>query len=379
MAQFIQQDFKSILNKRKFIDSWFWDRYGINPYNGCQFGCIYCDARSAKYHQPTDFENRIIVKNNVAAMLDKRISNARTFLPDVVGFSGTTDPYQPAEKKYGNTKACLEVLLKHKYPVHIVTKSTLVLRDLELLNEIGKQNWCSVSVTITSTKKDVANFLETLAPEPSKRFDAIKTIKGKYKNIQAGVLLIPVVPYLTDSDDDLTDLVKQSKENGADYLLFGGGMTMRDLQGKWYLQHLANRFPELIGKYEKLFQFNYNPESYNGTYEAGKNYSLKITSRLFELVEKYGLPFRIKRFIPEDFRKYNYIIAEQLLNLAHVDQMAGKDFANRFWAGQNIQILKESILEITKRDELKKIRNVNSDIENFIKNYIQRETGTNAK
>ena len=93
MAQFIRQDFKSIINKYKWIDQWFWCRYSINTYNGCQFGCIYCDARSSKYHLPTDFENQIIIKNNVAAILDKRLSAARTFLADVVALSGTTDPY----------------------------------------------------------------------------------------------------------------------------------------------------------------------------------------------------------------------------------------------------------------------------------------------
>ncbi len=97
MPTFIKQQFKSILNKKKFIDNWFWDRYSINPYNGCSFGCIYCDARSAKYHAPQDFENKITIKQNVGPMLDKRLSRARTLLPDVVGLGGVTDCYQPAE------------------------------------------------------------------------------------------------------------------------------------------------------------------------------------------------------------------------------------------------------------------------------------------
>ncbi len=84
MPEFIQKEFKSIINKKKFIDSWFWDRYTINPYNGCLFGCIYCDARSAKYYMPEDFENKIIIKQNVGKMLDHRLSKARTFLSDVV-------------------------------------------------------------------------------------------------------------------------------------------------------------------------------------------------------------------------------------------------------------------------------------------------------
>ena len=153
MAEFIKKDFKSILNCYKYLDSWFWSRYSINPYNGCQFGCVYCDSRSQKYHLPTDFENKITIKNNVAVLLDNRLTRARTLLPDVVVLSGTTDPYQPSEKKYRNTRQCLEILLKHKYPVHIITKSTMVLEDLEILEAIGKESWCTVSLTITTPKK----------------------------------------------------------------------------------------------------------------------------------------------------------------------------------------------------------------------------------
>ncbi len=137
MVNYQEKEYKSILNKHKFIDSWFWNRYGINPYNGCQFGCVYCDSRSEKYHLPTDFENDIIIKKDVSSMLDKRLTNARALLPDVVAFSGACDPYQPAEAKFKNTRQCLEVLEKHKYPVHIITKSKLVLRDLDLLEKIG--------------------------------------------------------------------------------------------------------------------------------------------------------------------------------------------------------------------------------------------------
>ena len=99
MPEFIEQEFKSIINKLKFIDNWFWCRYTINPYNGCLFGCVYCDARSAKYHMPEDFENKIIIKRNVRELLDNRLSRARTFLKDVVGFGGVTDSFQAAEKK----------------------------------------------------------------------------------------------------------------------------------------------------------------------------------------------------------------------------------------------------------------------------------------
>jgi DNA repair photolyase len=175
-------------------------KYGINPYNGCQFGCIYCDSRSAKYHLPTDFDNTILVKKNIGPMLDKRLTNARTLLPDVAGTGGTTDPYQPAEKKYENTRQCLEVFARHRYPVLIGTKSNLVLRDLDLLEMIGENSWCTVGITITTTDPEKAKFLETSAPSPEARLNTIRSIKGKTKHVQVGVWLIPVVPFLTDSE-----------------------------------------------------------------------------------------------------------------------------------------------------------------------------------
>ena len=99
MPEFIEKKFKSALNKQKYIDSWFWGKYSINPYNGCLFGCIYCDARSAKYHMPEDFENQITIKQDIAGVLSSQIQRSRNFLRDVVVISGVTDPYQGAEKE----------------------------------------------------------------------------------------------------------------------------------------------------------------------------------------------------------------------------------------------------------------------------------------
>jgi DNA repair photolyase len=368
MIKYTQKEFKTILNKRKFIDSWFWDRYGINGYNGCIFGCVYCDSRSSKYYLPTDFENDIIVKTNVKEMLDKRITNARTLLPDVVGMSGASDPYHPAEVKFQNTRQCLEVLEKHKYPVHIITKSKLVLRDLDLMDKIGENNWSCVSVTITNTNHDVSTFLEGRAPSPQERFDIIKTIKETKRHIQAGVLLLPIVPFFCDSDEGLENMVRRAKESYADYLVFGG-MTMRDMQAVWFMKHLQKKYPDLVEKYEDLYQFRYDPDSskYEGSYAPQRrSYVLKINKKVLSLSGKYNLPYRIKRYVPGDYRKSNYIIAEELLNESYRLQVTGKAWSNMYWAGMNIQNLKESIAEVAARNELQKIRNVTDEILPFI-------------
>jgi DNA repair photolyase len=304
-------------------------------------------------------------------MLDRRISKARTLLPDIVAMSGASDPYHPAEAKFKNTLQCLEILEEHKYPVHIITKSRLVLRDLEILDKIGKNNWCCVSVTITGTNAEIAKFLEPRVLSPYERFNIIKTIKHNTKHIQTGVFLIPVIPFLCDSEEDLENMVRTSKESHCDYILFGGAMTMRDNQALWFLKHLKQKYPELVRKYEELYLFEYNPEIYSGAYEANNSYNIIINKKLLDFCKKYDIPFRIKRFIPDDFRKLNYIIAEKLLNHAYFLQATGLEWSNIHWAGMNIQNLKESIAHIANRNELRKIRTVDSKIETYIMENLE--------
>lgn len=370
MITYTEKEFKSILNVRKSINNWFWDKYGINPYNGCQFGCVYCDSRSAKYNLPTDFENNIIIKKDIDKLLDKRLTNARVLLQDVIGIGGTTDPYQAAETKYKNTRKCLEIIKKHNYPVHIATKSPLVLKDIDLLEEIGKNTWATVSVTITTTDKQIASFLEPRVVLPAARFDIIRQIKEKTNHIQAGILFMPIVPFLCDDEENIKQVLSKAKESGADYVLFGGGMTMRDMQALWFLKHLKEKYPALISKYENLYNFKYNESKYDGSYEPHFSYYQKPTKFFMKYAKQYGIRWRIKRFIPEDYRKYNYIISEKLFEISYERQITGRHWDAYFWAAYNIQNLKESIIDIAKRNELKKIRGVGDKISAYIINTL---------
>ena len=366
MVTFTEKEFKSILIVRKMIDHWFWQKYGINPYNGCQFGCLYCDSRSSKYYLPADFENAIAVKKNVKKMLDERLTRARTLLPDVTGIGGTTDPYQPAETLFRNTRQCLEVLLKHRYPASVCTKSRLVLRDTDLLEEIGKQNWSAVSVTITTANKTAARYLEQRAPDPNLRFETIRSLKKHSSHIQTGILLMPTVPGLTDGERDIEEVVRMGKESGADFVLFGSGMTLRDSQALYFLKSLSVFHPELIGEYETLYQFRYSPDLYQGQYAPVPEYQKRVSDRFFSACEKHKMPYRMKRYIPGDYRKDNYRIAGKLLDLSYDEQAVGKPWTRNFWAGQNIQDLRENIRSVAVRNELKKIRGIGPALEQWI-------------
>ena len=305
-------------------------------------------------------------------MLDNRLGRARTLLPDVVGIGGTCDAYQPAENKYKNTRAVLEVLLKHRYPVFISTKSLLILRDLDLLSQIAKDSWCTVGITITTLDEGTTNFLEPKAPNPDERLATVHEIKKKCPEMQVGVHFIPIVPFLCDNDENLERVVRSTKDAGADFILFGGGMTMRDNQALWFLKRLQGEFPHLVHKYEDLYKFEYKPDKdYNGQYEPKKSYLKSVHKKLFALCEKYKIDFRIKRYIPEDYRKYSYIVAQNLLNGSYLAQMLGKSWWNTFWAGQNINNLKEDIREVAKRGELDKIRNVNKEVEKLVLEFLE--------
>lgn len=369
------KDFKSILNKMKFIDNWFWCRYTLNPYNGCEFACTYCDSRSHKYHLHPDFDQEIFVKANVGTMLDNRLRRARTLLPDVVAIGGTCDAYQPAEAEFENTRTCLEVLLKHHYPVSLSTKSNLVLRDLELLSKIANDTWCTVGITVTTVNKELASFLEPNAPPPHVRLETLLQIKTNAPNIQVGIHLMPIVPFLGDDERSLELVARDAKENGADFILFGAGMTVRDNQAMWYFKKLSKRFPEVIEKYEQLCQAKFDPDTgYVGRYSPSGSYAIRISKLMLALCEKYGIASRTKRFLPRDFRHWNYLIAEEFFSESYIAQMNGKAWTNLFWAGQNIQNLTESILDVAERGDLQAIRNVGPAMEERILRILKEAT-----
>ncbi|MBT4511735.1 MAG: radical SAM protein [Chloroflexi bacterium] len=370
-VSYVYKDFKSIINKLKLIDSWFWCRYTLNPYNGCEFACTYCDSRSHKYHLHPSFDQDIFVKTNVGVMLDNRITRARTLLPDVVAIGGTCDAYQPAEAEFGNTRKCLEVLLKHHYPVCFSTKSPLILRDLDLLSRISEDTWCAVGVTVTTLNEEMASFLEPNAPDPTSRLQIIRTIKEKAPQIHAGINLMPIVPFLGDSADNLESIVREAKNNGADYILAGGGMTMRDKQAEWFLGRINEKYPRMVERFAELYGATYDPDTgYSGNYGPRWSYAKKINRQVIELCEKYQIDLRVKRYIPDDFRKLNYMISEMLLNEAYLAQIQDKPWNSAVWAGQNIQSLSESIADVAARGELQNIRNVGPAIEKRMIDFL---------
>ena len=361
MTKFIEIEAKSILQKQKFRDNWFWNRYGINPYRGCQFACNYCDAITEKYlvHKDyKDFSRIIYVKKNAPEVLGKEVKKRN---PDVVAMSGVTDPYQPAEKKYELTRKILKILVEHGFPVHIITKSDLVLRDIDLLREIAEQTWCTVSLTIITFDKELLPYLEPFAPSPGRRLKAVEKLNEG--GVQAGVDFTPIVPYLLDGPENIEEVIKRASEH-AEYILIGAAMTLRSNQRIRFFDLLKTNFPELVKKYKNLYGEKENPP---------QDYIVRLNGLAFEFCKKCGIKNYISPPRFERALKENFDVANHLLLIAFFKEFKS---ANPYsaWAyhkaSQTIEDLNESITGICKRKALDKLPGVGKTISKVIEEFL---------
>jgi DNA repair photolyase len=371
MVRYRYKEFKSVLNKLKYPDSWFWARYTLNTYSGCAHACIYCDARSQRYYL-NDFENEVIIKTDFDKKLDLRIKRARTLLPDVIAPGGVNDAYQPIEQKIEHTRKVLQVIAKHKFPINIATKSNLITRDIDILKKIAEDTWCTIGFSITTTNEELARFLEPYSSPPLERLEAIKFIKREASNIQVGTYLIPIIPFLTDDIENLEETIRQSNKSGADFVLFSPGLTMRDSQADYFIKKLKN------SKYKYVVK----PllELYKGEMHPPAQYVRNLHLKLFSLCEKYNMPIRVKRWIPSDYRKWNYKISELLLNKEYIDSIkTGKSNKTMMWAGLNLNNLENSILDVYKNGNLSKLKNFNHQIIKYIEPYLEKSEDLNIK
>ncbi len=264
--EFIQA--KSILSPLKEApDPYFGISYNINLYRGCQHQCIYCDTRSNVY-KVGDLSH-IRVKENALELLSARLKKLRK--KGTIGTGSMNDPYMPIEKKLQMTKKALEIINHYKFPIHIITKSNLVIRDAELIKQIGS-TYAAVSFTITTVDDKLAKKTEPGAPLPSERLNALRILSQM--GIYTGVVLTPVLPFITDSPDNIISIVNEVAKAGGKYILTWMGLTQREGQREYFYQQLDNEFPGIREKYHKLFGADYNCPSPNSEmlYRVFKEY-----------------------------------------------------------------------------------------------------------
>lgn len=252
----------------------------INPYRGCEFGCRYCYARYThefmEMRDGMDFEQKIYVKQNAGELLRQELRRVKP--GESIALGTATDPYQPAERRYEVTRAILEEFSRHRgFELGIVTKSNFVVRDLELLGEVSRNNKLSVHMTITTLNVDLARILEPRAPRPDLRLDAVRQLSAA--GIAVGVSCSPVLPGITDSAGDLEAVVSAAAAGGARHI-FAGPLFLKPCSAAVFLPFLQQHFPQLVENYRQRYQDrSFLPASY------GKRISQLIT----RLRQKYKM------------------------------------------------------------------------------------------
>lgn len=255
--------------------------WAINPYRGCEFACKYCYARYThefmELRDPADFERKIFVKQHTAELLRRELRKVKP--GEEIAIGTATDPYQPAERRYEVTRAILEELARHQgLELGIVTKSNLVVRDVELLREIGRRNRIFVNLTITTMDADLARILEPRAPRPDLRMETVRQLN--LAGVASGVLCCPVMPGITDSHQNLESVVEAAAAASARYVA-ANPLFLKPCSAAVFLPFLQEHFPHLVDSYRERFG---DRAFLSPAY--GKRIALLMTS----LRRKHGIP-----------------------------------------------------------------------------------------
>lgn len=269
-----EKQVKSILNRHKKRDSWFLDDYSVNAYEGCSCNCLYCYIRGSKYGE--NMNDGLVVKTNALQILEKQLQvKAKKNQYGFVAVGSGTDAYMKLEEHYQLTQAFLKLFLKYRFPVFISTKCTMITRDIQILKQIdktavlprnlaGKINRGAIlSVSVSTLNQQISNMLEPAAAEPMQRLKVLQQLKQE--GFLAGVNAIPLLPYISDTDEELEKIIAAAKQYGADYILTGS-LTLFGKEAAHsktlYYKFLERYDASLISKYDELYAGNFYPPKY---------------------------------------------------------------------------------------------------------------------
>jgi DNA repair photolyase len=259
----------------------------INPYRGCEFACKYCYARYThefmEMRDGVDFEQKIFVKQHAADLLRQELHQVKP--GEEIAIGTATDPYQPAERQYEVTRAILEEFARRRgFEIGIVTKSNLILRDIDLLKQIARTNRLFINITITTMKVDLARILEPRAPRPDLRLEAMQKLNRA--DVAAGVICAPVLPGITDSPRDLEALVRATTEAGGKYIS-ANSLFLKPCSAAVFLPFLEKEFPQLVESYR---------QRYKDRAFLSAPYRKRLSQLMARLREKYGIRNHYDRY-----------------------------------------------------------------------------------
>ena len=338
---------KSIIRKYKRIDSWFVSCYGMNLYRGCSHNCVYCDGRTEKYCVDGEFGKDISVKTNAIEILDRELDPKRKRVPFKPCFmmigGGVGDVYQPAEKKYLLTRKTLELMEKYNFPIHILTKSILVKRDLDIIKRINEKQGAIVSMSFSSVSKKISSIFEPGVPEPAERLETIKLFKQN--NIPCGMFLMPVLPFITDTREFIRDAVNKANDAGIDFIIFSGMTLKPGRHENYFLNVLNSHYPDLSDKYNKIYKFA-------GKWgHAENNYSNSINMIFMEELYKSNIKPRIPEYLFKRIlnkKDYVNVILDQIDYLLKIRDEKSYFGYSSYLLSQNKTFLPENKQELMK-------------------------------
>jgi DNA repair photolyase len=302
-TQYFKDDSRTVISVNNSEDIGF--DYSFNPYRGCEHGCVYCYARPSHeflgFSAGLDFETKIMIKEDAHKILEKEFKK-KSYKPDLIVFSGNTDCYQPVEQKLKLTRKALEVCLNYRNPVTIITKNSLVQRDIDILKELNEFNLVSVTLSITSLDKSLTVKMEPKSSIPLKRLETIEKLAEN--KIPVGVNIAPVIPGL--NDEEIPAILKAASERGAQYagfVLLRLPYSVKDLFVKWLNEEFPDRAGKIINRIKDMRGGKLNESEFFKRF-TGEGEFAETIKNLFTLsCRKYGLNKRYYNLSVSSFRR----------------------------------------------------------------------------
>ena len=264
---------KTVANKVSGRFPYKWD---VNVYRGCEHGCKYCYAiYSHKYIDSEDFFSDVYVKDNVVEMLDRQLSSPR-WKGELINLGGVTDSYQPAEKTCRIMPEILRLMIKYRNPIIISTKSDLILRDYDLIDELSRLTSVNVAATVTCMDERVRTSIEPNSSPSGDRLRMLKEIRRT--NASVGVHAMPLIPYITDTPENIEWIFSEAREIGAHYVLTSA-LGLRGETRKYFMNFIYRQYPNLYGEFLRLYRSG----------GADREYKKRLYETVRSLMRKYSL------------------------------------------------------------------------------------------
>jgi len=278
--------------------------YSLNPYRGCEHGCIYCYARPTHeflgFSAGLDFESKIMVKYEAAKKLRKKL-NSEKWQPEVVVMSGVTDPYQPVERRLRITRACLMVFEEFMNPVSIITKNHLVTRDLDLLKKMAEHRAVHVTLSVTTLDRDLARIMEPRTTQPGRRLEAIRTLSEN--GISVGVNVAPIIPGLTDHE--CVNILEAASEAGAKhagYTIVRLPYSLKEMFAEWLEQHFPERKGKVLNRIRSMRNGELNESEFGKRFKGEGAFAEQIRNLFHIHTERLGFNQEPIALNTDDFR-----------------------------------------------------------------------------